>query len=452
MSTKRAAMVLIAAGLVLTALGGHVSGQAGRRPSVVVLSLTGVVDPFLASYVESEIAAAERDGASAVLLTIDTPGGLSSSMRRITEAILNSEIPVICYTSPAGARAASAGTFIMLACPVNSMAPGTNIGAAHPVGVAGAIEQQKATNDAAAFIRSLAQQWGRNADWAEQAVRKSISVSAEEAVSLNVVDGIAPSVRSLLTQANERFIRMSDGRNVVLRTANASLESRQLGLGAAILHGLITPDLAFLFFWLGLVLIVVELLHPGLSIPGVLGVLMLVGAFLSFGLLPVQLAGVVLLLASAGFFLLELKHPGIGLPTVGGAITLVLGGLVLFDQSVPNAAVSPWLLAIVAAVLVGFFGFVVQAALRLRRLPHPAGLEQMIGEHAVALSELNPRGEVLARHETWSAETFGPPIPAGTTVRIIDVSGLTLTVAPARPLRGQSQLAGSGSPQNEGGA
>ncbi len=452
MSTKRAAMVMIAAGVVLAAAGSHSGAQTEGRPTVIVLSLTGVVDPFVASYVEHEIETAERDGVSAVLLTIDTPGGLSSSMRRITEAILNSRTPVICYTSPAGARAASAGTFIMLACPVNAMAPGTNIGAAHPVGVAGAIEQQKATNDAAAFIRSLAQQWGRNADWAEQAVRRSISVSAQDAVRLNVVDEIAPSIPSLLTQVNERFVRLSQGRNAVLRTANAALEPRQLGAGAALLHGLISPDLAFLFFWVGLVLVIVELLHPGLSVPGVLGSLMLVGAFLSFGLLPVQLAGIVLLLASAGFFLLELKHPGVGLPTVGGAITLILGGLVLFDPSVPNAAVSPWLLVIVAALLVGFFGFVVQAALRMRRLPPPAGLEQMVGERAVALNELNPRGEVLARHETWSAETMGPPIPAGTAVRIIEVTGLTLTVAPARPLRGREELTESGSPHKEGGA
>ncbi|MDP8956960.1 MAG: nodulation protein NfeD [Actinomycetota bacterium] len=446
MSTKRAAMVMIAAGLVLSAVAAPASGQ-DERPTVVVLSLTGVVDPFLASYVEGHIENAERDNASAVLLTIDTPGGLSSSMRQITEAILNAGVPVICYASPAGARAASAGTFIMLACPVNAMAPGTNIGAAHPVGVAGAIEQQKATNDAAAFIRSLAQQWERNADWAEDAVRRSVSVSAEEAVRLNVVDSIAPSVPTLLTQVNERFIRLSNGTSVVLRTANASLERRELGAGAALLHGLITPDLAFLFFWVGLVLIVIEILHPGLSIPGVLGVLMLVGAFLSFGLLPVQLAGVVLLLASAGFFLLELNSPGIGLPTLGGAITLVVGGLVLFDSSVPDASVSPWMLAVVTAALVGFFGFVVQAAIRVRRLPRPRGLEELVGERAVALSELNPQGEVLARHETWSAEAIGPPIPAGATVRIIEVSGLKLTVAPASPLLGERELTGSRSPQ-----
>ena len=451
MSTKGAAVAFVGVSLVLGAMGGAASAQPDQRPRVVVLSLTGVVDPFLASYVEDRLQDVQRESASAVLLMIDTPGGLNSSMRRIVEAILNSRTPVICYTAPAGARAASAGTFIMLACPVNAMAPGTNIGAAHPVGVAGAIEQQKATNDAAAFIRSLAQQWGRNARWAEQSVRRSVSVSAEEAVRLNVVDVIAPSVGSLLTRVNERFIRLTDGKQVILRTANASLEHRRLGPGAALLHGLITPDLAFLFFWVGLVLVVIEVLHPGLSVPGVLGVVMLVGAFLSFGLLPVQLAGVVLLLASAGFFLLELNHPGIGIPTVGGVIALIIGGLVLFDPAVPNAAVSPWLLAVVAALLVAFFGVVVQAALRVRRLPRPRGLEEMVGERAVALSDVNPRGEVLARHETWSAKSIGPRIPAGTQVRIIHVSGLELTVAPVS-LAGRSEITDRRAPENEGGS
>jgi membrane-bound serine protease (ClpP class) len=451
MSTKRAALVLIAGGLVLGAMGSHVSAQTQPRPTVVALSLTGVVDPFVASYVEEQIDAAERDGASAVLLNIDTPGGLDSSMRRIIEAILNSEIPAICYTSPSGARAASAGTFIMLACPVNAMAPGTNIGAAHPVGVAGAIEQQKATNDAAAFIRSLAQQRGRNADWAERAVRRSVSASAEEAVRLNVVDTIAPSVRVLLDRVHERGVTVSGGRRVTLRTAGASLEERELAPGPALLHGLLRPDLAFLFFSLGFILIVVEVLHPGLSIPGALGVLMVVTSFISFGLLPVQLGGVILLIASVGFFLLEMSNPGIGVATVAGVAALVVGGLILFDPSVPNAAVSPWLLALVPALLVGFFGFVVQAALRVRRLPRPAGLGEMVGERAVALSDIDPHGEVLARHETWSAESIGPPIPAGSRVRIVHVSGLRLTVAPVSQLRGRDELTGHGAAQSEGG-
>jgi membrane-bound serine protease (ClpP class) len=364
----------LAAGLVvlmglaafgLLAAGGGPGGTARAQsdagtPVVISLALTGVVDPFVANSIAHNIDAAGNEGDAAVLIRIDTPGGLDSSMRKIVRSILGARVPVICYTSPPGARAASAGTFVMLACPINAMAPGTNIGAAHPVGVAGAIEQDKVTNDAAAFIRSLADRWGRNADWAEQAVRQSVSVSADQALSLGVIDLIAPTTHALLTEVDGLSVTLADGSTVTLATAGARLEDHGLGLGAALLHGLIDPNLAFIFFYLGLVLIVIEILHPGISVPGVVGTLMLVTSFLTFGLLPVELGGVVLLMASAVFFLFDLKHPGLGLPTVGGTITLILGGLLLFDTSVPNARVSPWVLAVVAAGLMayGFYEFV----------------------------------------------------------------------------------------------
>jgi membrane-bound serine protease (ClpP class) len=204
-----------------------------------------------------------------------------------------------------------------------------------------------------------------------------------------------------------------------------------MGFGGAFLHGLIDPNLAFLFFYLGLALLVIEILHPGVSVPGILGAVLLISAFVDFGFLPVQLAGVILLILSAVFFLLELKHPGIGLPTVGGVITLVLGGLLLFNSAVPNARVSPWLLAAVAIALVLFFGFVVRAVMRARHLPRVAGIEGMAGELAVAIDDLNPVGRVRARRENWSAESVGPPIVKGTSVRVVEVRGLRLVVEPA---------------------
>lgn len=422
----RTRVLVLALGVVLL-LGGSAWAQA--RPQVLVVRVEGAVDPFVANLVEGGVDQARREGFDAVLLSIDTPGGLDSSMRRVVQAILGSPVPVVCYTEPQGGRAASAGTFIMLACPVNAMAPGTNIGAAHPVGVSGAIEQQKVTNDAAAFIRSLASRWGRNADWAERAVRESVSVPAEEAVELGVVDLVAPTRADLLRAVDGRTVQLTGG-PVTLRTAGAALTERTMGLGARLLHGLIDPNLAFLFFNLGLILVVVELLHPGLTVPGVLGTLMLVTAFVSFGFLPVRLAGVVLLVAAAAFFLLELKHPGVGLPTVGGAVSLVLGGLLLFDPSVPNARVSPWLLAGMVGLLVFFFGVVVNAALRARRLPPAAGLDALRGSEGVALTSLDPRGQVHASGEDWSAESAAGPIPAGSRVRVVGVSGLTLVVEP----------------------
>ncbi|MBI2238814.1 MAG: nodulation protein NfeD, partial [Actinobacteria bacterium] len=339
---SRALRLGAAAAAVLAGLALPARGATG--PIVVELGLDGVVDPFTANYVASGIADAAAQGAEAVLLTIDTPGGLDSSMRKIVQAELNSPVPVICYVSPQGARAASAGAFILIACPVAAMAPGTNVGAAHPVGVSGAIMSKKVENDAAAYIRSLAERQERNADWAEQAVRDSVSISAQDALDLDVIDLIAPSEGALLDQVDGRNVQVAGGETVTLDTAGATIEPRDMGLGASLLHSLLSPDLAFIFFYLGIGLIIIELLHPGVSIPGILGVLSLVAAFVSFGMLPVQIIGIALLLASAVFFLVELKHPGLGLPTVGGVATLVLGGLTLFNPSVPNARVSPWVI------------------------------------------------------------------------------------------------------------
>jgi membrane-bound serine protease (ClpP class) len=434
MRKVRALGVLLAS---LVALGAGIISEAQaspKAPTVLSLTLGGVVDPFVANYIRNGIDAAEADGDRAILLTIDTPGGLDSSMRKITKAILNAKIQVICYTAPSGARAASAGTFIMLACPINAMAPGTNIGAAHPVGVSGAIESEKVTNDAAAYIRSLAERWDRNADWAERAVRDSVSISAEEALRMHVVDFVSPTPAALFRAIDDACLSGSGsvtGDRCPSELRVAQIEKRGMGIGGAFLHGLIDPNLAFLFFWMGLVLIVIEILHPGISVPGVLGTILLVSAFVDFGFLPVQLGGLILLVVSAVFFLLELKHPGLGLPTVGGVITLILGGLLLFDSAVPNARVSPWLLALIAVLLVLFFGFVVSAVMRARHLPRAAGLEGMVGETGVAIEDLNPTGRVRARRENWSAESVGPFIPKGATVRVAEVRGLRLIVQPA---------------------
>ncbi len=435
------ARVFLAIGVALfgMALGDGAASAAPERPAVITLHLDGVVDPFTASYVKDGIDQANQDGAPAVLITIDTPGGLDSSMRTIIKSILNSRVPVVCDTAPSGARAASAGTFIMMACPVSAMAPGTNIGAAHPVGVSGAIEESKVTNDAAAFIRSLAERWNRNPDWAERAVRNSVSLSAEEALRMKVIDLIEPSTSALFRAVGGGCGSSAPGPNVstgllaggsVPAVCGAPFETLHMGLGVGILHALIDPNLAFLFFFVGLVLIVIELLHPGISVPGIVGTLMLVSSFVSFGFLPVQLGGVILLVVSAVFFLLELKHPGFGLPTVGGVVTLVMGGLLLFNPAVPNARVSIWLLVVLAALLTLFFGFVVKAVLDARHLPTPSGYQDMVGETGTALTDLSPSGQVRARRETWSAVTEGPAIAAGSPVRVVRIDGLRVVVEP----------------------
>jgi membrane-bound serine protease (ClpP class) len=440
---RRVGMVFVLIGSLLLAgasMSAAHAAPADPAHTVVELRLKGVVDPFVASYIKDAISDANRDGNVAVLLTIDTPGGLDSSMREITQAVLNSKVPVMCFTAPSGARAASAGTFVMLACPVNAMAPGTNIGAAHPVGVSGVIEQAKVTNDAAAYIRSLAERWGRDADWAEKAVRDSVSISAQEARSLNVVDYVVGSVPALFQvvgctprSLNPRTPPETEAeilfRHPVL--CGATVEQRGMGFGIGLLHGIIDPNFAFLFFFAGIALIVLEILHPGISVPGIVGTLLLVTSVISFGFLPVRLGGIVLLVASAVFFLLELKHPGIGLPTIGGLVSLVLGGLLLFDPAVPNARVSPWVLAAVALMLGLFFGVVVRAVVKTKRLPPHPTPGQLEGELGVAVDHLAPQGRVRVRQENWSAQSIGPAIEAGTPIRVLRMDGLRLVVEPA---------------------
>jgi membrane-bound serine protease (ClpP class) len=424
----------LALGVLLLA-GPMVSGASAEasaaRPTVRILELHGAVDPFIAGYLERGIVAANKAGDAAVLLAIDTPGGLDSSMRAIVKAITASRVPVICWTGPAGARAASAGTFVMLACPSNAMAHGTNIGAAHPVGVSGAIEQEKVTNDAAAFIRSLAEQTHRNANWAESAVRESATLSAEQAAAADppVADRLADSTAALLKDVDGLQVATAAG-TVTFHTADATVQTQDPGLGVALLHGLIDPNLAFVFFYLGLILIVLEVLHPGISVPGVLGTLLLVTSVVAFGILPVQLGGLVLLAASVVLFLVELKHPGVGLPLAGGIACLILGGLLLYDPST-DVHVSRWLVALVTAVLVGFFGFVLQAVLEARVLPAPGlSRDELVGAEGVAIVELGPRGEVQVGHERWSAEAAGGAIPAGSSVRVVGRRGLRLIVEP----------------------
>ncbi|HWO70556.1 MAG TPA: nodulation protein NfeD [Actinomycetota bacterium] len=419
-----ASRALLAAALAAVLLAAP-AGAAG--PTVVELGVTGVVDPFLADHVVSGIEAAEREGAAAVLLTIDTPGGLDSAMREIVQAVLNSRVPVLCYVSPAGARAASAGTFILLACGVAAMAPATNVGAAHPVGVAGAIESRKAENDAAEYIVAIAERRGRNAAWAERAVRESVSASAEEALRLGVIDLIAEDVPTLLRELDGRTVEVAGGRTVTLDLTGATIERRGMGLGVGLLHRLLDPNLAFLAFWLGLALVAAEFFVPG-GVLGTVGGVLLVLSIVAFGMLPVQLVGIVLLLAAVVFFVLELKHPGVGLPTVGGVVSLLAGGLVLFDPSVPSARVSLWVLLPVAAAMGAFSGFVVKTALRLRRRRAVSGADALLGREGRAVTALAPRGVVQVAAEDWTAVSTGGRIPRGARVRVVGIDGLKLRV------------------------
>jgi membrane-bound serine protease (ClpP class) len=424
------ALVPVWAGVLIVtmALAGRAQTAA---PIVLQLRLNGVVDPFMASYVERGIATANDDGDAAVLLVIDTPGGLDSSMRHIVEAILGSKVPVICYTAPSGARAASAGTFIMLACPINAMAPGTNIGAAHPVGVSGVIENEKVTNDAAAFIRSLADRWGRNADWAEKAVRDAISASADDALAMHVVDYIASSTRAVVDDV-PMCSRLA-GSPPTPRCPQQSLAGDRIvpfgmSLSEGLFHSLADPNIAFLLINIGFLAMIAWIFHPGFHVALGVGIVSMVLGLAILETLPVRLTGVILLFVAAVLFVLDVKAKAHGVLTTAGTAMLVLGGLLLFNPTVPNARVSRPLLVIVAVGAGLFAFFVLRAMLSAKDHPVRTGLEVLRGSTGMATTALDPKGLVRARGETWTAEAVSGSIPAGTPVRIVDVKGVKLLV------------------------
>ena len=421
------ARTLVGAMLLVAGLASITSAQP-TESSVTHLSLEGVVDPFVADYLREGIEGAGDTGA--VLLTIDTPGGLDSSMREILKAIQSSTVPVLCYVSPEGARAASAGAFILVACHVAAMAPATNVGASTPVGIGGVTLSEKIEQDAAATIRALAEQRGRNVDLASRFVTESKSITAQEALDGDIIDLIASSDRELLTAVDGRSVEVADGATETLRTAGAAIQDVDMTPGVSFLHDLFDPNLAFIFFWLGLALIVLELIVPGHIFSGTIGTILLLTSIASFGLLPVRLIGIALLVASVVFFVVELNVPGLGIWSAAGIASLVLGGLFLFDPS-GGVRVSPFAIAPVAVFMALFFGFVVAKALAMRNLPPAQGPEAVIGREGVVLAGgLNPEGVVRVAAEEWKATSASGSVSEGSKIRVTRLDGLVLTVEP----------------------
>jgi membrane-bound serine protease (ClpP class) len=431
--TGRRAIRPVAALIAATALAllANPSANGQAAGEVWRMRLDGVVDPFVADYLSSGIADAADAGAAAALIEIDTPGGLDSSMREITQAILNARVPVLCYVAPQGARAASAGAFVLMSCPIAAMAPGTNVGAATPVGLNGAVGSEKAVNDAAAYMRGLAEQRGRNADVAESFVRDATSISAEQALDDDVIDLVAASTADLLRRVDGDTVTLSDGTDVTLATAGATVVDRSMGAFVGVLHGLLDPNLAFIFFWLGIALIVLELIVPGHIFSGTVGTILLILAIVSFGLLPVQLIGIALLVASAVFMLVELKVPGFGVWGILGLVCLALGGWFLYDRS-GGVSVSPAVIVPVAASIGVFFFFVVTKVMRLRDMPPAKGPGAIIGKEGVVIGRgLDPDGIVRVASEEWRAVVDGGgSVRPGGAIRVTRLDGLVLTVEP----------------------
>lgn len=435
--------------LALLALGLHglaqsAGAQDGDGRTVYVVELDGAISKVTARYLSRSLKAAERAGAEVVVVRLDTPGGQLDATRDIVADFLASEVPVVVFVAPDGARAASAGTFLTAAAGIAAMAPVTNIGAASVVGGQGEdlpeTMSKKVTEDAAALIRSIAERRGRNAEALEATVREAKAYSANEAVEQGVVDLIAEDLDDLLSQLDGMSIPTGDGARVV-HTRDATIRGIDQNLFERALGFLASPDVAFLLLSLGGLALVVELWTPGVGIPGTIGVVFLVLAFASLGSLPFSWAGIGLIALSMALFVAEAHTPGVSFFGIAGVVALLLGGLFLFGfYGTPNphgpvVRVSWWTLGGVAAVGVGgvaWLAFEVRRAGRIRGYVSPTSHEGLVGSTAVVTRTLDPEGEVAVAGEHWLAETrSGAPVEVGRGVEVVAVHGLALTVTPA---------------------
>lgn len=421
----------------LAVLGGALLADtqpvAAQGPVVQVLTVQGVINPVQARYLTRGIESANAAGASAVVIKLDTPGGLDTSMREIVQAILGSSAPVIVWVAPSGARAASAGMFITLAAPVAAMAPNTAIGAATPVASSGETVEgdlrAKAVNDAAAYARDLAERNGRNAEWADRAIREAVSASSREAVELGVVDFIAADLETLLAQSDGRMVTTALG-TVRVRTADAAVVDRPMGAVERLLLILTDPTVAALLLGIAGLAIFIELQNPGAFLPGVVGVIALIVALFGLGTLPLNVAALALAIVGLALLGLEAYTGSGGVLGVGGAIALGVGLLLMVDSPAPYLQVSrPAILGVVvglttAVLILSWFGA------RTRRVPVTTGVEALVGATGVVRSALAPAGMVLVEGELWEA-VADTPLEPGARVRVVAVDGLTLKVEPA---------------------
>jgi membrane-bound serine protease (ClpP class) len=427
---------MMAIWIARTAPGGSVAAAAtnpnSAKPVVDVVQLGGIVGPATAHYVLRGLGEATRGNAQALLVVIDTPGGLLKSMDDITKAMLNSPVPVIAYVYPEGARAASAGVFVVYAANVAAMAPATHLGAAHPVGLgtgsgADKTEMTKVTNDAVAEIRGIAARRGRNAAWAERAVRQSESITAEEALRLHVIDLIAVSPRDLLAKIDGRTVRTAVGTRR-LATRTALIAGIPMDSAEQFLSLLDDPNVGFILMTIAIYGIIFELSNPGSVFPGVIGGLALILAFVSFAVIAVNVAGLLFIGFSVILFIADIKVPSHGVLTAGGIASFVFGSLLLTEQHAPFLRISLILIVTVAAVTAAFFIVAIGAGVRAQGRNVVTGREGLVGAIGVTRSELAPDGTVFLQGELWNAETAGGVIPSGHPVRVVGRTGLRLSV------------------------
>lgn len=404
-----------------------------QAQKVVSISVNESINPASAEFIQQAIQTSEKSNAECLIIELNTPGGLLTSTRDIVSHIMGSRVPVVVYVSPSGARAGSAGVFITMAAHLAAMAPGTNIGAAHPVdmqGKADGVMGEKSTNDAVAFIRSIAEKRNRNAMWAEDAVRTSASITETEALADNVVNLIADNQTDLLQKINGLEVVTSAG-TVTLHTSGAQIESMEMGLFLKVLSKLSDPNIAYVLMMIGFFGLVFELFNPGAIFPGIVGVISLILAFYAMSSLPVNYAAVALIVFGIVLYLLEIKIVSHGMLAIGGTVSVLLGSMFLFRTSSADAVQSLSWTVIITTTLVTtlFFLFVVGMGLKAQRAKPSMGGSALVGRSGTALTDINPQGRVQIAGESWRAISNNEKISRGTEIIVTDVKGLTLHVS-----------------------
>ena len=419
--------------LILAAAWVSGGSMADAPGPVMVATISSSINPVTADFLSSAIERAEEEKAALLVLELDTPGGLDSAMRQMVQEIIRTPIPVAVYVAPSGARAASAGVLITLSADIAAMAPGTNIGAAHPVGIGGGgmdnTMAKKVENDAAAYARSLAEKKGRNGEWAEKAVRESASLTETDAKKQNVIDLVAPSLAGLLSAIDGRVIE-KEGRTITLRTEGASVTRVPMGLRHRILSSLADPNIAYILMMIGIYGIFFELSNPGAVFPGVVGGIALILGFYSLQTLSANYAGFLLIALAVILFILEIKIASHGALTIGGIISMVLGSLMLFRSSAdPYLRISWSVIFLMVGVSALFFGTVVTLAVRSQLRKPATGSEGLIGEIGVAMGNFTGKGKIFVVGELWDAEC-SVPLRKGDRVTVVQRKEMTLIVKP----------------------
>ena len=419
--------------IIICLLGVFSTGRAQSRPVVVEVNLDDVVQPVTSEYVTRGIAYANEIHASAVLLELSTPGGLESSMREIISAIVASRVPVITYVAPSGHRAASAGFYILVSGDVAVMAPGTNTGAAHPVVLGGTdlgkTMEEKIENDAAAYIRSIADKRGRNTKLAEEGVRESKSFTETESLNGKLIDAIANSPDAIFSQYDGKTIKRFDDSTTTLHLAGAVLEPYAMTTRERFLSTIADPNIAFILGALGVLCLYIEFTHPGMVAPGVVGAICMVLALFAFHMLPINYAGVLLIMVALALFVIEAKTPSHGVLAAGGVVAMVIGSLILIDSPMPGARIRLTTSLSVTFPLAVIVVIILRYALASRRRKIVTGEVGMIDSVGTAQTDLEPAGRVFVHGEIWEARTTGK-IAKGARVRVREVDGLTLVVEP----------------------